>query len=237
MNDATRESRLVETFVTLADTLVEGYDVIDLLHTLVERCRDLLDAADAGIILADPRGALAVAAATSARSERLGAVQLSIGAGPCIDAYTSGAVVSAADRTEIGDRWPTLAEAASDAGYESVHAIPMRLRDSTIGSLNLFGTSRGRLNDDDALVARALADVATISILHERAVREGDVVRAQLQHALDSRVLIEQAKGIVAQTRGIDVDEAFGLIRQRARDSGTRLVELARGITERVVEP
>jgi AmiR/NasT family two-component response regulator len=232
MASQTREQELVETFVDLADTLVVDYDVVDLLYRLVMRCARTLDAADAGILLPDANGQLEVIASTSERSRLIGLLQLAAGEGPCVDAYLTGRVVTVDDIAATYARWPDFAVAAAELDYQSMHAIPLRLRSETIGSLNLFNDRPGPLNSEDAIAAQALADIATIGILHERALREADLAREQLQHALDSRVIIEQAKGILSQTEHVDMDEAFQRLRQRARSAGRLLSVVAREIVE-----
>lgn len=236
MPPTTREQELIETFVELADTLVVDYDVVDLLYRLVTRCARTLDAADAGILLPNARGQLEVVASTSERSHLIGILQLDAGEGPCVDAFRTGRLVTVDDIASTYARWPVFAVAAAEVGYESMHAIPLRLRNETIGSLNLFNDRPGPLNDDDAIAARALADVATIGILHERALREADIARAQLQHALDSRVIIEQAKGVLAQTARGDMDAAFHRLRERARRSGRLLSVVAREVVEEAAQ-
>ncbi|ARC57788.1 hypothetical protein AS850_11960 [Frondihabitans sp. 762G35] len=233
MTDTTRETELLETFVTMADSLVVGFDILDLLQTLVEKTTKLFDAADAGIILANTRGELEVIASTSERSRLIGLLQLGSGAGPCLEAFQTGRVVSATSVDQMTSRWSVFADAAQESGYRSVHAIPLRLRTTSLGSLNLFRETEGVLNESDAAAAQALADVATISLLQERTLRETDVARAQLQRALDSRVVIEQAKGVISQQHGIDMDEAFRRIREHARASRTRLVIVAQEIVAR----
>jgi hypothetical protein len=227
MTAKTKERRLAEAFVTLADTMFGEYDVVDLLHTVVELCSSLLDATDAGILLPNSAGELEVAASSSERSRLIGLLQLGEGEGPCVDAYLSGILVTVDDIAGTYARWPSFAVASAESGYASMHAIPLRLRKDTIGSLNLFRDRTGGFSDDDAITAQAFADIATIGILHERSLRESDIARSQLQHALDSRVVIEQAKGIVAHTENVDMDAAFTLIRTRARNTGTRLSDLA----------
>jgi hypothetical protein len=232
MASPTREQDLVETFVDLADTLVVDYDVVDMLYRLVTRCARTFDAADAGILLPDANGQLEVVASTSERSRLIGLLQLDAGEGPCVDAYLTGSLITVDDIAATYARWPTFAVAAAELDYQSMHAIPLRLRSETIGSLNLFSDRPGPLNRNDAIAAQALADIATIGILHERALREADLAREQLQHALDSRVIIEQAKGILSQTEGVDMDEAFQRLRQRARSTGRLLSVVAREIVE-----
>ncbi|RII94629.1 ANTAR domain-containing protein [Clavibacter michiganensis] len=213
----TREELLVRAFVTLADSMVTDYDMIDLLQTLVDETTKLFDAAASGIILGPDVDHLEVVVSTSERSRFVGLMQLRAGEGPCVEAVTTGAVVSVANTAEITDRWPRFAAEAAQAGYVSVHAIPLRLRGQIIGSLNLFRNHEGALNHADAIAAQALADVATISVLQERSVRDSSIVAEQLSRALDSRVIIEQAKGVIAHNHGLDMGAAFNAIRNDAR--------------------
>ena len=231
----TRERRLTAAFVTLADTLVAGFDVVELLHTLVDTCAELLDASAAGIMLADSTGELAVVASTSERSRLVEVMQLSSGSGPCVECFETGASVTVPDVSLLDDRWPGFREAALEQGFRSVHGFPLRLRGHVIGTLNLFHTETGYLSDEDTAVAQGLADVATIGILQERAVREADVARIQLQHALDSRVLIEQAKGVIAHTRNVDMDEAFRALRNHARSNHLNLRDVSELVVSRVL--
>ncbi|MCU1529976.1 MAG: transcriptional regulator [Frondihabitans sp.] len=233
MTEATREAQLLSAFVTLADSLVAGFDTIDLLQALVEKSTELFDAADAGIILANASNELEVLASTSERSRLIGLLQLGAGRGPCVEAFTSGRVVSVPNIRTTSERWPVFAEQALESGYLSVHAIPLRLRETSLGSLNLFREDTGALNEVDAVAAQALADVATISLLQERALRETDVAREHLQRALDSRVVIEQAKGVISFTHDVDMDAAFKVIREHARSHQIRLVDLSREIVDR----
>lgn len=230
MTNASREKELVETFVELADTMVTGYDVVDLLHRLVTRCARTLDVAGVGILIPDADGTLEVVASTSERSQLISLLQLSEEQGPCLDAYHSGEQVTVSDIAGIQERWPRFASAAGELGYRWMHAIPLRLREDVIGSLNLFGDRLGALSD--AMAARGLADIATIGILHERAFREADLARQQLQHALDSRVVIEQAKGILSHVHNIDMDAAFQQLRERARSNQQKLSDVARQVIE-----
>jgi transcriptional regulator with GAF, ATPase, and Fis domain len=228
----TREQLLVETFVTLADSLVAGYDIIDLLQTLVDRTTELFDASAAGIVLGPDVDQLDVIVSTSENSRIVGLMQLRAGEGPCVEAVTSGRVVSVVDENEMYGRWPAFAAAATGSGYLSVHAIPLRLRGQIIGSLNLFRDQEGPLNETDATAAQALADVATISVLQERTIHDSRTVRKQLQHALDTRIVIEQAKGVIAYTHHLDMDAAFRLIRHHARSTRTPLSAVAAGIVD-----
>lgn len=233
MKEATRQTQLLEAFVMLADSLVAGFDSIDLLQALVDKSIELFDAADAGIILANDSFELEVLASTSERSRLIGLLQLANDQGPCLEAYATRAVVSVPDIDAETKRWPVFARQAIESGYHSVHAIPLRLRNTSLGSLNLFRETTGVLNEGDAVAAQALADVATISLLQERTLRETDVAREHLQRALDSRVVIEQAKGVISFTRGVDMDDAFRLIREHARANHLRLVDVSHSIVER----
>lgn len=217
MSESTWEQKLLATFAKLADTLVADYDVVDLLQSLVDTCQDLLDTAAAGILLVDPEGELEVIASTSEASRLVEMMQLGAEAGPCIESFHTGQVVSVPDVSRAPARWSRFRDSALEQGFASVHAIPLRLRETTIGTLNLLRGATGDLAPSDALVAQAFADVATIGILHERSLRERSVLAEQLQAALNRRVVIEQAKGVVAHTNRVPVDDAFTLIRNYAR--------------------
>jgi transcriptional regulator with GAF, ATPase, and Fis domain len=223
----TRESHLLDTVAALADSLVADFDVVDLLQLLVDECTALFDAAAAGILLVSAAGDLEVIVSTSERGEFIGLMQLRAGEGPCVEAATSGRVVTVPDLDRVSDRWPAFAADARQSGFASLHAIPMRLRDSTIGSLNLFRDRVGELNEPDAIAARTLTDIATISLLQQRLVEESAIAQAQLQRALDSRVVIEQAKGFLAQRNGLDMDAAFRVLRAHARSTHARLADVA----------
>ncbi|MDT0235263.1 GAF and ANTAR domain-containing protein [Curtobacterium sp. BRB10] len=226
----TREHRLVDAFVTLTDTLVADYDVVELLQSLVDNATALFDASAAGILLANQRQELEVVASTSERSNLIGLMQLEAGEGPCVEAFTTGTAVSVSDADEMRQRWPRFAAASEEAGYASVHSIPLRLRDTTLGSMNLFRETAGALNDEDAIAARALTDVATISILQQRSVEHATLAQEQLQRALNSRVVIEQAKGFISHTHQVDMHTAFQLLRRYARSHQMPLAELARAV-------
>jgi transcriptional regulator with GAF, ATPase, and Fis domain len=227
-----QERQLSEAFVALADSLVADYDVADLLHRLADHCVTLLKVDAAGLLLADQRGSLQVVAASSETSRVLELFQLQHDQGPCLDCYRTGAAITVPDIDPAADRWPIFAAGTRAAGYRSVHALPMRLREEVIGTLNLFGTRPGALDENDARIAQALADVATIAILQERAIRHHEMLAEQLQHALTSRIVIEQAKGVLAERGSLDIDEAFDRLRRYARNSNTRLTDLARGIVD-----
>ncbi len=229
----TREHRLVDTFVALTDILVDDYDVVELLQNLVDSVVDIFDASAAGILLVNQSQELEVLASTSDRSSFLGLLQLDAGEGPCVECFATGRPVSVRDHAEMERRWPTFAAASAESGYASVHAIPMRLRDTTLGSLNLFRETEGALNRDDALAAQALTDVATISILQQRSLEHANLAQQQLQRALDSRIVIEQAKGFLAQTHRIDMDQAFAKLRTHARSNQELLADVARAVVER----
>ena len=226
-----REERLSRAFVTLADTLVADYDVIALLDQLVGHCVSLLAADAAGLLLADPRRELRVVASSSEQAQVMELLQLQADEGPCLECYRSGVPVSVPDLTDARSRWPVFAAAAEQAGaFRSVHALPLRLRGDAIGALNLFHSTPGPLPHADLALGQALADVATIGILQERAIRRGEVLNEQLQSALNSRVVIEQAKGVVAQLLGVGMDGAFNVLRGYSRQHNRRLSEVSRAV-------
>ncbi|TFD15092.1 ANTAR domain-containing protein [Cryobacterium sp. TMT1-2-2] len=232
----TRASLVSAAFVRLTDTQVSEYDVLDVLHTLVEECVELLDATAAGLLLADPSGELQVVASTSEESYLVEVMQQQAGAGPCVDCFLTGKVVTIGDLKDSGDKYPDFTEAALSQGFRSVHAIPMRVRDRTIGALNLFRTDTGDVTPEDAAIGQAMADVATISILQERTVREDPVVNEQLQRALNSRILIEQAKGVIAQISTVDMDQAFKRLRADARARNQTMRESAENVINRRIQ-
>ncbi len=226
-------SQLANTFVALADTLVDEYDVVDLMHRLSDECVNLLGAEAAGLLLADQRGSLQVIGASAERSRVLELLQLEADAGPCLDCYRSGRTVVVPDLQREANRWPDFAAAASDVGFGSVYALPLRLRAEVIGTLNLFGTRHQVLDEEALSFAQGLADVATIGILHERAIRHSELLAEQLQGALTSRVVIEQAKGILAEHSQLDMNVAFDRLRAYARNHNKRLSEVAGDIVDR----
>ncbi|MGD0557226.1 MAG: GAF and ANTAR domain-containing protein [Streptosporangiaceae bacterium] len=219
---------LSDTFVALADTMVADFDVIDFLHMLTDRSTQLLSVSAAGVVLADPRGQLRVAAASSDEAGLIELFQIQNDQGPCLDCFRTGQRVIAADLAGQGERWPRFAAAATRAGFVTVNALPMRLRDQVIGALNLFGADTGPLGEAELRVGQALADVATIGLLQERNVRRAETLAEQLQAALNSRVVIEQAKGRLAERLGLDMDQAFTLLRGQARSTNQRLTDVAR---------
>jgi GAF domain-containing protein len=223
------DERLAQAFVELADTLVAGYDLMEFLQTLTDRCVELLEVDAAGLLLADSRGVLRLVAASTEQARVVELFQIQNDEGPCLDCFRSGRPVIVSDMRADGAsaRWPQFAAAALEMGYAGVHAIPMRLRDQVIGTLNLFRTAPNGLTPAVVVAATALVDVATIGILQERALRQQEVVAGQLQVALNSRVIIEQAKGVLAERLRVSPDEAFVLLRKYARDHNHPLTELS----------
>ena len=210
------EIELADVFVEMADTLVDDFDVIDFLHVLTERCVALLGVAAAGLLLTDERDRLQVLAASSEQTRTLELFQLQTDEGPCLDCFRTGRPVSVNDLRQ-GSLWPQFTAAAADLGFVSVYALPMRLRTEVIGALNLFDTNVGTLDAEKLRIGQGLADVATIGLLQQRAIRRRDALTEQLQSALNSRILIEQAKGVLAERLNISVNDAFALLRTSAR--------------------
>jgi GAF domain-containing protein len=231
-----REQQVVAAFVRAADTLVVGYDMVDLLHTLVDDCAHILAVDAGGLMLADSTGQLELIASTSESADLVEVMQLNAGEGPCVDCFNTGLPVTVGDIAHSDDKWPAFQKAALSQGFRSVHATPMRLRGTVIGTINLFGRSVGELNAADIAVAQALADIATISILQERSVRDSDMLAAQLQRALQSRILVEQAKGAVAQLTSISPDQAFAVLRTFARNNNLALSVVCQGVIDRTLD-
>ena len=227
LTETTRESLGSHTFLQLADTLVDDFDIIDLLTILVDRCLELLDADAAGILLVDTAGNLRVMAASSEQARLLELFQLQNEQGPCLEAYSSGQAVVNTELREALEQWPRFIPYAVGAGFESAYALPLRLRGTVIGALNLFRSTTGPMPDADVQLAQTLADIASIAILQAKAVQDAQQRDDQLQHALDSRVVIEQAKGVLAERAHVDMDTAFNWIRTLARSSNTQLTTIA----------
>lgn len=223
--------RLGEVMVEVADTLVDEFDLIEFLHRVIAHAAELVSADAAGILLADHHGRLQLMAASDERATLLELLQIQTDQGPCKDCFQQGSAVSDADLTRA-EQWPDFAPRAVAAGFHAVHAFPMRLRQQVIGALNLFSVSEGAMDPSDLRVVQALADVATIGLLQERAIRRGELLTEQLQGALHSRVAIEQAKGALAQIHGMSPDEAFTLMRSYSRSQHRHLGEVARLVTE-----
>lgn len=230
-----REDDIVAAFVSMAGSLARGHDVTELLIQLTADCARLLDVSAVGLLLADPRGALHVVAASSERVADLEAFQAQRAQGPCHTCYLDGQPVHVPDLAAAAARWPDFAAVAVKAGVASVHAVPMRLRDDVVGALNLFGSKPGPLNEADLRLAQALADVATIALIQDRAAADKNLVNEQLQHALDSRVVLEQAKGVLSYSSDLDMSAAYAALRQYARDHNLKLTDLSRALVNRAV--
>jgi transcriptional regulator with GAF, ATPase, and Fis domain len=236
MSERTRETQLLQTFARLADSLVDDYDLVDLLQYLVDTCRDVLEMSAAGILLADDRGELELVASTSEASRLVEMMQLSAEAGPCIESFRSGRAVALPEIADSPLEWRAFSESAIGQGFHAVDALPLCLRNVTIGTLNLLRTEPGLAPEEDIVAAQAFADVATIGILHERSLRESAVLAEQLQSALNSRVVIEQAKGVVSHVRGVPIEQAFDLMREYARSHSIGLSALATQIVTRSID-
>lgn len=230
-----REQSLVQAFVRLADTLVTDYDVIDLFHGLCADCVSLLGADAAGLLLTDQRGSLQLVSASDEHAQVVELFQLQADQGPCLDCFRTGAQVRVDDLAGE-DRWPLFTRRALETGFGAVHALPMRLRGEVVGALNVFHRHPLVMDGADLGVGQALADVATIAILTDRTSRQRELLTEQLQAALTSRVVIEQAKGVLAERGGLELDDAFGRMRSHARLQRRRLGDLARDIVEGAVD-
>jgi GAF domain-containing protein len=228
---------LVRSLVELADNLVDDFDVVDLLSVLSDRCVEALDVTAAGVMLAAPSGALQVIASSSEAMRTLELFQLQADGGPCVEAYRTGAPVVNHDLAAAGGRWPRFAELATAAGFSTAHSLPMRLRRRTLGALNMLSTEPGPLDDADIVAAQALADIATIAIVQHQVAVDAQTLNNQLSSALNSRVVIEQAKGKISQATDTDMDGAFRLLRDHARNHNLRLADLAEQVAAGTISP
>lgn len=232
----TTQQRLAEVFVELADTLVDDFDVVDLLQTLTDRTVELLDADASGLMLADQRGDLKLMASTLERARLVEMFELQVAEGPCRECFTSGQPITNVALADAMERWPRFTPVAVEAGFRATHALPMRLRGKIIGVLNIFTEAAVPLSDDDIAVGQAMADIATIGLLNERTHYEQVRLSEQLQTALQSRILIEQAKGVLSARAEVSVDEAFNRMRHHARSTGTTLSVVARSVIDQTLD-
>lgn len=221
-------------FVEVADTLVADFDIIEFLHSLTMHAASVSGAEAVGLMLADSRGRLRFMAASNETGRTLELLQLQNDEGPCLECFNTKVPVVNADLESARERWPSFTPAAIEAGFRSVHAFPMRLRDNVIGALNLFGHAENRFTDEEVRIVQALADIATIGLLQAQSIARADALTEQLQGALNSRIVIEQAKGALAQLDGITPEEAFNRLRTDARSSRRRLVDAASDVLDRL---
>lgn len=232
MTDA-REHEIIRAFVDLSNELVDEYDLVEMLSQLTAHCASLLDVSSAGLLLADGRGRLHLMASSSERTHHLEVFQLQRDEGPCLDCYRESQIIGVADLDAEQERWPQFCAAARIVGFKSVHAMPMRLKGHVLGALGLFGDETGALNKDDLALAQALVHVASVAIINERAASDRATVNAQLTRALTSRIVVEQAKGVLAHAGGLEMDAAFTVLRRYARDHGRKLSEIASELVQR----
>lgn len=232
-----REEAVIRSLVDMADTLVDDYDIIDLLTSLTDRCVSLLDASAAGVMLAGPGGDLRLVASSSEAMRVVEVFELQTEEGPCLDAYRSGGRVERENLRAGAGRWPRFATAALAAGFRSAFALPLRLRERTIGALNLFQVGDSPMDERDVIVAQGFADLATISVLQHRAAIESHRLNEQLAEALTSRIVIEQAKGVVSERAGLDLAETFTRLRRYARNRNLRLTDVAQSAIDGTLDP
>jgi GAF domain-containing protein len=226
----TRESLLVATLVELADSLVDNFDVIDVLTLLSDRSVEAVDVDAAGVMLQSPGGELQYVASSSDTMRVLELFQIQTDEGPCVDCLRDGMAIVNRELVEPDERWPRFTPRALELGFQSVHCLPMRLRGQTIGALNLFRTELGYLDGDDVIVAQALADVATIAILQHQSSIAALTLNEQLNRALTSRIIIEQAKGMISESRRCNMDDAFAMLRAYSRNHNLGLTSVANSV-------
>lgn len=224
---------LPAVFARLADALDPSYDVIDTMDALVQAATHYTSAIEAGIVLADAAGNLHVVGSTSERASDIEEAELGTDEGPCLDSFRTGQIIETPDMSANRDRWPEFVPVAEQRGFLAGYAVPLTLRGHHVGALNLFFDRVDAVSDRDAAVAQALAAFATIGIVQRRALQDHVDRTAQLQHVLDSRIVIEQAKGALSAQRNVSIDEAFSILRRHARAAGTRLHDIAEQVVTR----
>ena len=229
-NKVRRQVSLAEHFVALADTLVDDFDVVEVLDELMATCLEVLDVDEAGLLLNDAQGNLQRVASSSEEARLLELLQVQTRAGPCYEAVQTGKSIIVEDIAASRDRWPTFADQAGAGGFSSVYAFPMRLRDATIGGLNLFGVRPAPLDEDARVIAKALADIATIGILQQRSIHRNSLLAENLQRALNTRIVVEQAKGILSERGNLRMEETFNVLRSYARSHNLKLSALAHSV-------
>jgi GAF domain-containing protein len=232
-----REAAVVRSLVEMAGTLVDDYDIVDLLTGLADRCVDVLGVSAAGVMLASPEGSLGLVASSSEAMRLLELFELQAQEGPCLDAFRSGERVGHEDLAAGSGRWPSFSKAALRVGFRSAFALPLRWREMTLGALNLFSVTRTPMGEADVIVARAFADLATLSIVQHRATAEAQRLNEQLSGALTSRVVIEQAKGVISERAGVGLAEAFARLRRHARNRNLRLTDVAEAAVDGTLDP
>ncbi|MHB1596310.1 MAG: ANTAR domain-containing protein [Streptosporangiaceae bacterium] len=233
----TREADVVRSLVEMAGTLVDDYDVIDLLTGLADKCVSLLGVSAAGVMLVPPAGSLGLAASSSEAMRLLELFELQVREGPCLDAFRTGEPTGHEDLAAGAGRWPSFAAAALNAGFRSASALPLRLREATIGALNLLSASSSPMGEADVIVARGFADLAALSVVQHRASEEAQLLNEQLTAALASRVAIEQAKGVISERAGVTLAEAFTRLRGYARNRNLRLTDVAQAAVDGTLDP
>lgn len=228
-----RDSTLFSALVEMADAAAAGYDVVELADSLVSTCVRLLGVDNAGFMLDDQRGSLEILASTSEETHLLELLELSDNQGPCLAAFRTGAMVSLVDLTPRTKLWPAFTAEALRQGIRTTYAMPISLRGRVIGALNLFKTSPGPLDAATLQVAYVLANMAAIGIINHWTLQQQELLNEQLQTALQSRIIVEQAKGIIAAQSNVEIQDAFGMLRAAARSARRPVSELAHEIVER----
>jgi GAF domain-containing protein len=226
-----------QSVAALADTLIDDFDLVELLDRLMAACLSLLEVRAAGILLVNSDQTLEVAASSNADSRLIEVFQLESNAGPCVDVVRTGRALSITDAEEIDRRWPEFGRAVRSVGYSAVYALPMRFDKETIGALNLFDADKPPLSDHDRGLAQALADVASIGVLQQRSLTRALTLAEQLRLALDTRIAVEQAKGLVAEYAGVDMGVAFEAIRRFSRHHRLKLAVVAESLVARELDP
>jgi transcriptional regulator with GAF, ATPase, and Fis domain len=215
-----------EAFAAASAAMVRGDNAASTVHVLAADCISLLRAHTAGILIRTADDDLELLAATSHQATELELHQANNGSGPCFDAIKTGYAVAAAD-DEIQTRWPRFAVAMQKTGLCAVHAVPLRWHTRVLGGLNLFWTEPVWLNDEQAATAQAFGDICSLALMQAPAVPEAGQLDERLRAALESRVVIERAKGVLSQDEGLDMASAFQRLVQLSEAAQVPLTDTA----------
>lgn len=219
-----------------ARTLVVHYEISEVLYQLADRTTELLGVAGAGVCLGE-EGHLRFVTGVNEATVRVEQAQERVQEGVCVEAFQTGKPVAVPDLALIGDKWTDFRAEARSVGVSAVVGIPMRLDDEVLGAVNIYATEARQWSDDDIATAQVLADMATSYLVNASELEKSRRTAEQLQEALQSRIVIEQAKGVLSAERRIPIDEAFEALRAHARSHSANLRAVAEAVVNLGLRP